>query len=140
MGGSAIQLDQLNDAMKNLLFAALAFSTFVQVATAAPPFGHQKSVAGIRHSFLIAGNVTAIVGEDGQIKWRTEGRARDAFVLKNGNVLVSVANTAKENAEKPKLFEVTHDKKVVWEFFHPNVRAHEVHVLTTNGKKEGSLK
>ena len=309
--------------MKRIFLTTLLIVAFGQSAMAASSFGQQKSSTGIKHSFLIAGNITAIVGEDGQEKWRTKGRARDAFVLENGNVLVSVANTAKEitrdgelvwsyklsadnkelgtavrlddgntlvvergvnprllevtpegkiavevplkpetenahmqtrmarklpngnylvphllafkvneyqadgaivrtirtdletlggraaenwpftairlgngrtlvnlthgnktvefdtngkvvwkvtnadvdgrfadpcggqrlangntvicsygqsNAEKPKLFEVTPDKEVVWEFFHPNVRAHEVHVLTTNGKQEGYLK
>ena len=62
----------------------------------AEQFGRQESATGIKHSFLIAGATTAIVGEDGEIKWRTKGRSRDAFVLENGNVLVSIANTAKE--------------------------------------------
>lgn len=93
--------------MNRLLFSTLAFAAFVQLATAAPQFGQQESAAGIRHSFLIAGSITAIVGEDGQVKWRTEGRARDAFVLKNGNVLVSVGNTAKE---------ITREGRVVWSY------------------------
>ena len=34
-----------------------------------------------------------------------------------------------------KLFEVTRAKKVVWEYVNPKFGgAHEVHVLTTNGK------
>ncbi|MDB4796585.1 hypothetical protein OAG77_00135 [bacterium] len=93
--------------MKTILLAALAFATFVQCATAAPQFGQQVSSIGIKHSFLIAGNMTVIVGEDGTVKWRAEGRARDAFVLENGNVLVSIANTAKE---------MTRDGKVVWSY------------------------
>lgn len=28
----------------------------------------------------------------------------------------------------------------LWEYFNPEVRAHEVHVISTNGKKEGFLK
>jgi hypothetical protein len=40
----------------------------------------------------------------------------------------------------PKLFEITPEKEVVWEFFHPALRAHEVHVITTNGTPEGALK
>ena len=40
----------------------------------------------------------------------------------------------------PKLFEVNRKKEVVWEYFNPAVRAHEVHVITTNGEVEGTLK
>ena len=235
--------------MKKLIIAALtALLTLVPFA-AAEQFGRQQSSSGIKHSFLIAGPITALVGEDGEVKWQTKGRSRDAYMLENGNVLTTIANTAKEitregkvewsyklapenkelgtavrlvngntleelggreaenwpftairlknggtlvnlthgnktaefdsdgkvvwkvtnkdvagrfadpcggqrlangntvicsyaqtDAEKPKLFEITPDKKVVWEFFHPKARAHEVHILTTNGKKEGYLK
>ena len=45
-----------------------------------------------------------------------------------------------KKGDMPKLFEVTRDKKVVWEYFNPAVRAHEVHVVSTNGKPEGFLK
>jgi outer membrane protein assembly factor BamB len=93
--------------MKTLLLSALALAALVQSVTAAPQFGQQKSDVGIKHSFLIAGNMTVIVGEDGTVKWRTEGRARDAFVLEDGNVLVSIANTAKE---------ITREGKVVWSY------------------------
>lgn len=309
--------------MKKIFLILLALACLVPFTTRAASFGEQKSATGIKHSFLIAGPITVIVGEDGEVKWRTKGYARDAFVLENGNVLASIANTAQEispegklvwsyklapenkelgtsvrldngntlvvergvnprllevspsgkiavevplnpetdnahmqtrmarklpngnylvphllafkvneyrpdgtivhtiktdleelggraaenwpftairlengrtlvnlthgnktvefdaagkvvwkvtnddvggrfadpcggqrlsngntvicsygqrNADMPKLFEITPDKKVVWEFFHPKVKAHEVHVLTTNGKKEGNLK
>ncbi len=86
------------------LFACLAL---VQTTEAQQQFGRQKSDTGIKHSFLIAGPMTVIVGEDGKVKWRTKGRARDAFVLQNGNVLVSAGNVAKE---------ITRDGKVVWSY------------------------
>ncbi|MDF1858832.1 MAG: hypothetical protein P1U87_01385 [Verrucomicrobiales bacterium] len=70
-------------------------------------FGTQKSASGIRHSFLVAGTKTVIVGEDDTILWETPGKARDGFVLENGNVLVSVKNQAKE---------ITRDGKVVWSY------------------------
>ena len=81
--------------MKKLIAAVLALGAFVHSATA-QQFGRQESDTGIKHSFLIAGPITAMVGEDGEVKWRTKGRSRDAFVLKNGNVLTTIANTAKE--------------------------------------------
>ena len=71
------------------------------------PFGKQVSATGIRHSFLIAGSPTVLVGEDGQVKWRTAGKARDAFVLANGNVLTTINNQAKE---------ITAEGKVVWSY------------------------
>ena len=60
------------------------------------PVGEQRSESGIRHSFLVTGSITAIVGEDNTIQWRVPGRSRDGFVLANGNVLVSIANEARE--------------------------------------------
>ena len=92
--------------MKTLIIVITALVTLYQTATA-EQFGRQESAAGIKHSFLIAGAITAIVGEDGDVKWRTQGKARDAFVLENGNVLVSIANTAKE---------ITREGKVVWSY------------------------
>lgn len=64
----------------------------------APGFGKQVSATGIRHSFLIAGNMTLRVEEGGQVSWNTEGKARDIFLLPNGNVLASIGNAAKEIA------------------------------------------
>ena len=60
------------------------------------PVGEQRSESGIRHSFLVTGSITAIVGEDNTIQWRVPGRSRDGFVLAKGNVLVSIANEARE--------------------------------------------
>lgn len=82
--------------MKTIVLYIVAFAACMQSAIAADEFGRQESTSGIRHSFLIAGPETVLVGEDGQVKWRTQGYARDAFVLKNGNVLASISNVAKE--------------------------------------------
>jgi len=60
------------------------------------PFGKQVSKSGIRHSFLITGTKTAIIGEDSRIVWQTQGRSRDGFVLSNGNILVSHGKEARE--------------------------------------------
>ncbi len=59
-------------------------------------FGTQTSESGIRHSFLITGHATVIIGEDGRVLWQAPGRSRDGFVLENGNVLVSHGREAKE--------------------------------------------
>lgn len=96
------------------LFRLLLFSyaglTFLQPLLVeaqgfSPAFGKQVSESGIKHSFLIAGTPTVIVGEDGQVKWEAQGKARDGFVLENGNVLVSIGNVAKE---------ITMEGKEVW--------------------------
>ena len=76
----------MNSIIPFLLFILL--STFVR---GTPPFGKQQSSEGIKHSFLISGSHTVLVGEEGQIKWQIPGKSRDAFVLKNGNILVSIA-------------------------------------------------
>ena len=71
------------------------------------PFGKQKSESGITHSFLICGNKTVLLNEKSEILWQTKGYGRDGFVLENGNILVSVANVAKE---------ISRDGKLVWSY------------------------
>lgn len=93
-----------------LRFTLIAVSLFLPLThqlSAQDPFGEQRSDSGIRHSFLIAGNPTVIVSEEGKVTWKTEGRARDAFVLASGNALVSINNSAKE---------ITPVGKTVWEY------------------------
>ncbi|MDF1813608.1 MAG: hypothetical protein P1V20_15520 [Verrucomicrobiales bacterium] len=95
---------------------------------------------------LTHGNKTVELDEEGQVVWKVTnedvgGRFADPCGgqrLASGNTVI--CSYGQKDPKKPKLFEVTPDKKVVWEFFHPKVKAHEVHVLTTNGKKEGALK
>ena len=70
---------------------------------AGEPFGKQVSESGIRHSFLIAGSMTAIIGEDNEIVWQVPGRSRDGSVLDSGNVLVSHYNEAKEYTREGKV-------------------------------------
>ena len=73
----------------------------------AAPFGAQISEVGIRHSFLMTGNKTAIVGEDCEILWEVPGRSRDGEVLENGNVLITFAREVKE---------FTREKEVVFHY------------------------
>ena len=73
----------------------------------AVPFGKQKSESGITHSFLICGNKTVLLNEKSEILWQIKGYGRDGFVLENGNILVSVANVAKE---------ISRDGKLVWSY------------------------
>ncbi len=70
-------------------------------------FGKQVSDSGIRHSFLICANRTDLINEDNKILWQKKGYGWDGFVLENGNILVSVANIAKE---------ISRDGKLVWSY------------------------
>ena len=65
--------------------------------------GEQRSKTGLRHSFLVTGSITAIIGEDSSIQWQVPGRSRDGFVLANGNILVSIANEAREYSRDGKV-------------------------------------
>ena len=50
----------------------------------------------IRHSYLVLGGKTAIIGEDGKAQWEYRGGSRDGFVLPNGNVLLTFADRVEE--------------------------------------------
>ena len=79
---------------------------------------------------------------DGKVVWISDnksagGRYKDACGLQqldNGNRVI--CNHQQRDKSKVQIFEVDKDGKVVWEFFHPQITPHEIHVLTTNGKKE----
>lgn len=89
---------------------------------------------------LTNGNKTAEFAPDGSVAWvcdneDVKGRFQDPCGgqrLPNGNTFIT--SYAQRNPQMVKLFEVNRDKEVVWEFFHPTIKAHEVHVLTTNGE------
>ncbi len=93
---------------------------------------------------LTHGNKIAEFDPEGNVAWRVDnsdvdGRLSDPCGgqrLPNGNTVI--CSYAQKNPALPKLFEITRDKKVVWEFFHPTMRAHEVHVVTTNGVAVGT--
>jgi hypothetical protein len=95
---------------------------------------------------LTNGNKAVEFDRDGKVIWRVDnfdvgGRLADPCGgqrLTNGNTII--CSYGQKKGDMPKIFEVTKDKKVVWEYFNPEVRAHEVHVISTNGKKEGFLK
>ncbi len=61
----------------------------------------------IRHSYLVLGGKTAIIGEDGKAAWEYSGASRDGFVLPNGNVLIAYSDRVEE---------VTRDKQVVFSY------------------------
>ncbi|MGJ8654588.1 MAG: beta-propeller domain-containing protein [Opitutaceae bacterium] len=93
---------------------------------------------------LTNGNKTVLFGSDGEVLWKcdnsdVDGRFADpcgAHLLPNGNVVIG--SYGQKDRSKPIYFEVTPDKKVVWEFYHPKAKSHEIHVLTTNGVKLNS--
>lgn len=61
----------------------------------------------IRHSYLVMGGKTAIIGEDGRPSWEYRGGSRDGFVLPDGNVLLAFSDRVEE---------VTRDKQVVFTY------------------------
>src|SRR4051794_23300670 len=71
-------------------FLVALLVTALSALGAEPPAGVQASDAGIRHSFLVCGNTTAIVGEDGRREVTFPYGTRDGFVLPNGKVLLAV--------------------------------------------------
>ena len=97
----------MNHTIPVFLSLLLALALPAKNEKANPTFGKQVSESGIRHSFLICGNPTALVNEKNEIVWQTKGYGRDGFVLKSGNVLVSIGNVAKE---------ITREGKVVWSY------------------------
>ena len=95
---------------------------------------------------LTNGNKTVEFDHAGKVAWRVDnshvgGRLADPCGgqrLANGNTII--CSYGQKKGDMPKLFEVNREKEVVWEYFNPAVRAHEVHVITTNGEVEGTLK
>ena len=97
----------MNHTILVFLSLLLALALPAKNEKANPTFGKQVSESGIRHSFLICGNPTVLVNEKNEIVWQTKGYGRDGFVLKSGNVLVSIGNEAKE---------ITREGNVVWSY------------------------
>lgn len=88
---------------------------------------------------LTNGNKSAIFDATGDLRWvcsneDVDGQFADPCggqVLPNGHLVVG--SYGQKDAKQPRVFEVTPSKDVVWEFYHPSIKAHEIHVLTTNG-------
>ena len=72
-----------------LVFGALVGSSWLGHAADLPP-------SALRHSYLVLGGKTAIIGEDGKAQWEYKGGSRDGFVLPNGNVLLAFADRVEE--------------------------------------------
>lgn len=88
---------------------------------------------------LTNGNKSAIFDSTGTLRWvcgnqDVDGQFADPCggqMLPNGHLVVG--SYGQKNTKKPRVFEVTPSKEVVWEFYHPTAKAHEIHILTTNG-------
>lgn len=85
------------------LLAALTLGWNIQLVWGA----EGSTEPAVRHSYLVLGGKTAIIGEDGQAQWEYHGGSRDGFVLPNGNVLIAWANRVEE---------VTREKQIVFSY------------------------
>ncbi len=74
--------------MKHVLAAILALAVTILMPTA--------NADDIRHSYLVMGARTAIIGEDGKVEWEYHGGSRDGFVLPNGNILLAFSDRVEE--------------------------------------------
>lgn len=90
---------------------------------------------------LTHGNKTVEFDSEGKIAWLVEnsdvaGRFADPCGgqrLANGNTVI--CSYGQKAADMAKVFEITRDKKVVWEYVNPNLKGvHEIHVISTNGE------
>ncbi len=88
---------------------------------------------------LTHGNQTVEFNAKGEVVWRVSNDdfAEKPFVdpcggqrLPNGNTVIASYGAS----QGIKVFEVTPEKKLVWKYEGPH-RAHEIQILTTNGKK-----
>lgn len=95
----------------HLLSVLFSFFTFAAFA-AEPPAASQESETGIKHSFLVCGDLTAIIGEDNATVYKAPYGTRDGFVLASGNLLLAV-NKSKEFPGGG-IVELTREGKVVF--------------------------
>ena len=77
------------------------------LASASTGLAEDKAVSSIRHSYLVMGGKTAIIGEDGAARWEYRGGTRDGFVLPNGNAVLAWSDRVEE---------VTPAKQVVFSY------------------------
>ncbi|MFK5921406.1 MAG: hypothetical protein QM496_04460 [Verrucomicrobiota bacterium] len=105
------------------------------------PFTAVRLDNGNTYVNLTHGNRIVEFDADGKVVWYVDnkdvgGRFADPCGgqrLENGNTVICVYGQKK--ADMPKVFEITADKKVVWEYHHPRLTGiHEIHVVKTNGK------
>jgi len=84
----------------------IIFAVFGIMASA-----HAGDAPAIKHSYLVMGAKTAIIGEDGKAEWEYKGGTRDGFVLPNGNLLLAFSARVEEvTRAKEVVFSYTLDK------------------------------
>ncbi|WDE95701.1 hypothetical protein PQO03_08220 [Lentisphaera profundi] len=91
---------------------------------------------------LTNGNKTVEMTPKGEVVWNADNKtSQGKFAdpcggqeLDNGNRVI--CSYGQRKADKARIFELDKDKNVVWEFYHPQIKAHEVHIISTNGKNE----
>ena len=89
---------------------------------------------------LTHGNKTVEFDPAGNVVWQVDNTTNPGLFadpcggqrLPNGNTII--CSYGQGDSNKARIFEVTPDKNVVWEYYHPSKNVHEVHVVTTNGK------
>ena len=100
----------MNKAITLILLTALT------LACSSCDLGQSASDKPVSHSFLCAdygGNMIYIVSADQEIIWQhPANRPQDVWQLPNGNMLVT-------ESQDGRLFEVTLDGRVVWEYLNP---------------------
>jgi hypothetical protein len=77
------------------------------LASVSTGLAEDKAASSIRHSYLVMGGKTAIIGEDGAARWEYRGGTRDGFVLPNGNAVLAWSDRVEE---------VTPAKQVVFSY------------------------
>ena len=93
--------------MNRSILRPLALLAAVILLPASLSPGAEPAPGSIRHSDLVLGSKTAIIGEDGNPVWEYQGGTRDGFVLPDGNVLLAFSDRVEE---------VTRDKQVVFSY------------------------
>ena len=88
-------------------FPALGCALALLAALPFPLIAQPAAAPAIRHSYLVLGGKTAIIGEDGQAAWQYADGSRDGFILPSGNLLVAFSDRVEE---------VTRAKQVVFSY------------------------
>jgi hypothetical protein len=85
------------------LLSIASLTAISQSAAGQADGAKQISESGIRHSFLMTGAWTAIIGEENEIIWKGPPGSRDGWVLENGNILVAFAKDVREFTREGKV-------------------------------------
>ena len=98
--------------MQTKLIRHLVAGVIFVLSLASTRGAETSAETAIRHSYLVLGGKTAIIGEDGKASWEYRGGSRDGFVLPNGNVLLAFADRVEEvTREKQVVFTYTRSKE-----------------------------